>query len=1491
MQGDALSAVDLEIQVALQTISGQQVLQYAVSSPNGTVQLSHRDIPPHPLGLLGEYRDRLIQWIENYQQRLHADGSAMLEEEAEAELRSLGNELYEQLFPSVMRLLYRQWRGKVRTLQITSGEVWIPWELVRPYDHHLTPVIDDDFLGARYEMTRWLPTGNSPARGIGVERLACIEAGRGGGPYLPAAEREKRFLEDFARSARVEVVSPKEATFPNVLALIEGGEADLLHFVGHGEFSSKHPEDSKIHLIDGVSLSARRLRGPVLQKVWERRPLVFFNACSTGQQGWALTGPSGWVQAWVGTGGAGAFIAPQWSVRDAQAFELARVFYLGLGQGRTLGQAARLARWWARRKNRRDSTWLAFAVYGHPNARVTFGPGAAESRVQIDQELPEITGMSHSLSWTGDPAWVDSDEHAEPGSLRQELDRRFPRLHSTLVMLHLLPKSPERRVLCEIGLRQLTEWEDQLETPFLDLRAEAMPVTNRSTENAAREDDPFHRTIQHDLRRRLGLPADSDVPEGVRTTGPRRRTATEILPLLLKKQGPIVLLGPPGSGKTQVMLKAACELTAAEQRRVYPSLVVFARLGEFHVRGRKPKPGDVEELVRCFCPPELRSDAARSHRLTFEGLWKSGRLIVLFDGLDEMSREGYDEHVHALILFTSDLGKRGGRCLFTCRVDDFPSMPYPRLALVPLDGPQIDRYLRRQFPDRQTFAVRREHWKPGRLARFLADGSPRLEAGIPLNLSLVSKVLKTSDVLPTSRAELLEQYFKSRYESRKWEAEKAEQPNLPSDQEAFHTWSRFAWWISERNLGTMIDVESLREDRAGADEEALEEAIRAGTLCGVLLETWGGKTHQIRFRHQQYQEYFAARWIYKQEVGIDWSTKLDDPRWQETLFDLAILGGGEDGLAALAETIDRETAAQREAVARETQEGGQEPPLKKPPSAVAAALADRVVLGARLVQQLGAHSTADRLLGPPLRSAAEHLLLQGDPSTQGKMLQAYRALRDSDPALDDPALETAVRAAERSPVRYVRDKAVQFTTDLPGEIGIDLATSELVRRFRLFLQAAYAGGDTRDWMALLVATLLGGAHLAAMLGLSLTLSWACIQGLAGWEGEVADPPVLLQLGSLGLHGFFLGQAVLTLGSLGFALVTRPRRAWLWCFGTVPVGCAIGYVVLAMSQSTLSMSQSVDAIGLAELMVLLLAIGLPGAAVAWALLHLAVLTLYSLFVPRRPGRPGFSELAKIAWRDCGYGATISGFFLLVLVCLILGGGKAVAAWLGELVGKLIWALGEGLYSLCSWIASGLQTIPGGPLPVLLATLSLFAISLLHPGVRQRLGRVIRGLAGLAGAAGCFLVAGAFIVFGEPLLDPVFEWIQWVWAHIPGRQHVRQAVLLVVLVLIVRASLPRLVNWLRRVLLPSEPPAPRSWTPEAWKAELEAAAPSEQETLLRVEPRSLRLSARAFMHLIREVYPSIKEQAQYAYLQRRDEIERAAQQERPGSKLDGSTLDPP
>jgi serine/threonine-protein kinase len=397
MARNEISAVDLDIKVSVRTVDGEKVLRYALSSPSGAVPLTHQEVQTEPFkGSFDGFRDRLNARIQAFDEHLDPYGSCLLGKDFEPELRKLGNDLYRQLFPAQMKWMYRQWREKVRTIQISSAEWGIPWELIRPFDHDLEPVIDDDFLGARFQVTRWLIGGTAPAARIRVEKMACVEAGESNGLRLPAAIRERELLADLARRRGIEDCSPSQATIHELMELLLRGGLHLLHFVGHGEFSRENPEDSRIILVDGRSLTAGDLVGPLLTRIANDRPLVYFNACSVAQQGAELTSLSGWPEAWAGRGKAGAFVAPQWEVRDSLSFEFARIFYRALESGRTLGTATRLARFWARRKNRKSATWLAFAVYGHPNARVIFcdehlpvvGRPAQSHRASLASEVP-----------------------------------------------------------------------------------------------------------------------------------------------------------------------------------------------------------------------------------------------------------------------------------------------------------------------------------------------------------------------------------------------------------------------------------------------------------------------------------------------------------------------------------------------------------------------------------------------------------------------------------------------------------------------------------------------------------------------------------------------------------------------------------------------------------------------------------------------------------------------------------------------------------------------------------------------------------------------------------------------------------------------------------------------------------------------------------------------------------------------------------------------
>jgi CHAT domain-containing protein len=79
-----------------------------------------------------------------------------------------------------------------------------------------------------------------------------------------------------------------------------------------------------------------------------------------------LTQWGGWPNVFL-RAGAGAFVGSSWSVRDKPAALFCQTFYGALLNDQMLHEAASAAREAAKQLG--DSSWLAYKVYGHPNAK------------------------------------------------------------------------------------------------------------------------------------------------------------------------------------------------------------------------------------------------------------------------------------------------------------------------------------------------------------------------------------------------------------------------------------------------------------------------------------------------------------------------------------------------------------------------------------------------------------------------------------------------------------------------------------------------------------------------------------------------------------------------------------------------------------------------------------------------------------------------------------------------------------------------------------------------------------------------------------------------------------------------------------------------------------------------------------------------------------------------------------------------------------------
>ncbi len=282
-------------------------------------------------------------------------------------LRQIGWDLYDQLFPPALRGAYRRLRELRQqqpelSLLIVSDEPWIPWEMILPYEHDLP---NEDFLCAQFRLTRWLD-------GRGLPEDFSLHQARVVAPKsnLASVKAEQDFFRLELPKLRPEL-SYGGAWLDmasQVTDALRAGDVQLFHFACHGDFDATRPDDSAL-MLQGDSLRPSQIVGPMRTGVAHSKPLVFLNACHTGETGFSLTGMGGWAARFV-RAGASAFVGSLWEVNDVLAAQFAIRFYTDLLQGATLGDAFHAARAHIRALDPANPTWLAYTLYADPNGRI-----------------------------------------------------------------------------------------------------------------------------------------------------------------------------------------------------------------------------------------------------------------------------------------------------------------------------------------------------------------------------------------------------------------------------------------------------------------------------------------------------------------------------------------------------------------------------------------------------------------------------------------------------------------------------------------------------------------------------------------------------------------------------------------------------------------------------------------------------------------------------------------------------------------------------------------------------------------------------------------------------------------------------------------------------------------------------------------------------------------------------------------------------------------
>lgn len=287
-------------------------------------------------------------------------------DEAEHRLRARGTRLFRKLLPPSLQETLLGLAQVGLALQIVSEDASIPWECLCFPGERGEDGVEGLFWGEALAITR-LPRGRAPEARLILRRLAWVE---NRSDDLPDVASERQAIQD-SWGEQLEIV-PVAARYLDITDRMATGRFDAWHFACHGAATGDDADSWYLQLEDGRRLSPDELPSDA-EAMRSSRPLVFMNACESGRTGLSLAGLGGWAPNLLNLG-AGAFIAPLWSVRNRQAMEFSAEVYGHLAEGRTIGEAARLAR---RARPPGDPNRLAYVVFAHPTARVLLAQGAA----------------------------------------------------------------------------------------------------------------------------------------------------------------------------------------------------------------------------------------------------------------------------------------------------------------------------------------------------------------------------------------------------------------------------------------------------------------------------------------------------------------------------------------------------------------------------------------------------------------------------------------------------------------------------------------------------------------------------------------------------------------------------------------------------------------------------------------------------------------------------------------------------------------------------------------------------------------------------------------------------------------------------------------------------------------------------------------------------------------------------------------------------------
>ena len=302
----------------------------------------------------------------------------------------------------------------------------------------------------------------------------------------------------------------------------------------------------------------------------------------------------------------------------------------------------------------------------------------------------------------------------------------------------------------------------------------------------------------------------------------------------LQSHSASVILGDPCAGKTTTQQKLAFDAAHAILQGARLRVPLFVRLSQQK---------DIDPYA--FLEKEWERRTGES----FVDALSAGRLLILADGINEISREKRNDTLAAWRIFEQEYRGRN-QLIFSGRTLDYDNqLNLPRVQVEPLDRPRISEFLKK-------------HQAEG-LEEMLDDSQSRLHemASNPLNLFVLAMVyLKAGKNLAVlaNRGRLFFSFTQELLQN-----EQLWHPDELSTDAKVELYARLAYAMQKEGVGTTLELQAAR-DSLPKNITIMGEDLPLNTARffhfgrgATILDP--ATNPDIRFYHHLLQEYFAAR--------------------------------------------------------------------------------------------------------------------------------------------------------------------------------------------------------------------------------------------------------------------------------------------------------------------------------------------------------------------------------------------------------------------------------------------------------------------------------------------------------------------------------------------------------------------------------------------------------------------------------------------------------